>query len=223
MTIDPVWIWIAVGIVAALVVVGLIARGIRRARTGRLRERFGSEYDYAVKTARSRSRAEQELLARAEAGERLEIRPLSAADRDRFRAEWIAIEKHFLERPTTAVVQADELIDKVLRAQGYPVGDFERHAANLSAKHPRLVAHYRAGHAMIDANRDGKASTEELRQGLLHYRDLFDELLGNKADVASEIPIAQEVLGERAPALSEAEGSRPQRSGVSPDREERPQ
>jgi hypothetical protein len=211
--IDPLWIWIALGVVAALVAVGLIARGVRRTQTDRLRERFGSEYDHAVKASRSRSRAEQELIARAEAAERLEIRSITASERERFRSDWANIERHFLERPTTAVVQADELIDKVLRAQGYPIGDFEKHAANLSARNPTLVAHYRAAHTVIDADRDGKASTEELRQALLHYRDVFEDLLGRKADVPSDILTSREIPAPAPAPRKESFAEKAPRSG----------
>jgi hypothetical protein len=194
MTIDPLWIWIALGVVAVLVIIGLISRGVRRSRTETLREQFGSEYDHAVRSVGSRSRAEGELLARAEEAKRFNIRPLTAVEQQRFRSDWNRLEMRFLERPTTAVVEADELIADIMRTRGYPMGDFERHAASLSVSHPGIVEHFRAGHSAIDANRDGKSSTEELRQAMLHYRALIDELLGTGSDdVASSVPIVHEV------------------------------
>jgi hypothetical protein len=194
MTFDPNWIWIAGGAIAVLVVIGLIARGMRRSRTEALREKFGSEYTHAVENAGSRTRAEQELIARADEARGYDIRSLTATERERFRAEWNRIEMRFLERPTTAVVEADELVADIMRTRGYPMGDFEKHAASLSVNHPRVVEHYRAGHNAIDSNRDGRSSTEELRQAMLHYRELIQELLGGKSDdVVRDVPVVHEV------------------------------
>lgn len=193
MAIDPLWIWIALGVVALLVVVGLIARGARRSRSESLRETFGKEYDHAVHEHGSRKHAERELLARAEEVKQFDIRPLSASDRDRYRGEWERVEKHFVERPAMAVVEADELVADIMRVQGYPMGDFDKHAAHLSVKHPSIVEHYRAGHKVIGGT-PGSASTEDLRQAMLHYRALFDELLGPGRDLPRDIPRANEVI-----------------------------
>ncbi|HEX8154279.1 MAG TPA: hypothetical protein VF698_14190 [Thermoanaerobaculia bacterium] len=193
MAIDPTYVWIAVGAIVILTVAALIARGARRTRSERLREHFGSEYDHALKTHGKRTAAERDLITRTEEARQIEIRPLTAAERDRYRGEWMRVEARFVERPTTAVVEADELIDEIMRAQGYPIGDFERHAAHLSVKHPRIVEHYRAGHDAIDSNKDGKSSTEELRQAMLHYRALFEELVGRGDDVARDIAVEREL------------------------------
>ena len=203
MTIDPLWIWIALGAVAVLVIIGLFSRGVRRSKTESLREKFGSEYDHAVKSVGSRSRAEGELLAREEEAKKFKIRPLTASENEKFRADWNRLEMRFLERPTTAVVEADELIADIMRTRGYPMGDFERHAASLSVSHPDVVEHFRAGHSAIDANRDGKTSTEELRQAMLHYRALIDELLGGKSDdVVRSVPVVHEVRSDARPTAS---------------------
>lgn len=197
MAIDPFWIWIALGAVGVLLVVALFARGARRSRTETLRDKFGREYDHAVETAGSRKRAEHELAERAREVERYDIRPLTASDRDRYRREWERVEQHFLERPTAAVVEADELVADIMRAQGYPMGDFEKHVAHLSVTHPRVIEHYRAGHRVIGGP-PGGASTEDLRQAMLHYRALFDELVGTVAsDVASDVPRENEVIAAR--------------------------
>lgn len=196
MNFDPNWIWIALGAVAVLAIIGLIARGVRRSRTEALRERFGSEYNHAVASAGSRTRAEQELIARTEEAKSYNIRALETPEVERFRSEWNRVEVRFLERPTTAVVEADELALEIMRTRGYPMGDFEKHATTLSVTHPRVIEHYRAGHDAIDANRDGRSSTEELRQAMLHYRELIDELLGTKAnDVVRVVPVVHEVRG----------------------------
>lgn len=199
--IDPLWIWIALGALALIVVVALIARGSRKSRSEALRDQFGNEYDHAVSEAGNRKRAEQELLARKEQVEKYNITPLNAGDRERFRADWTKVEQHFLERPTTAVIEADELIADIMRVRGYPMGDFDRHAADLSVTHPRIIEHYRAGHNVITGT-PGKTSTEDLRQAMLHYRALFDELIDDRIgnDVATEVPRANEVAAAPPPA-----------------------
>jgi hypothetical protein len=245
MQIDPMWIYVALGAVAVLVVIGLIARGSRRSRTGALRSKFGTEYDHAVHEAGSRKRAEQELVSRtreveqfeirpltaserdryradwktierhfverptAAVVEQFEIRPLTASERDRYRADWKTIERHFVERPTAAVVEADELVADIMRVQGYPMGDFEKHAAHLSVRHPRIVEHYRSGHRVI-GGAAGSASTEDLRQAMLHYRALFEELIGDRvADVEAAVPRANEVVTREARELPEETPVRP--------------
>jgi len=191
MTINPQWILIAAAAVAVLAAFVAISAGVRRARTAQLRDHFGGEYKHAVEATGSRTRAEQELLARAEEVKAFDIRPLSAADRDRFTADWRRIESRFIERPTTAVVEADELINAVMTARGYPMADFAKHAAHLSVKHPKIVEHYRAGHAALDSR--GMISTEGLRQSMLHYRALFSDLVNEGVDVPQEIPVSREV------------------------------
>lgn len=214
MAIDPVWIWVALGVVALLVVVALFARGARKSRTEALRENYGREYDHAVHEAGSRRKAERELLERKREVEQFDIRPLNAAERERYRGDWKRVEQHFLERPTTAVVEADEIVADIMRVQGYPMGDFDKHAAHLSVKHPRVVEHYRAGHNVITGT-PGSASTEDLRQAMLHYRALFDELIGDTSgDVARDMPRQNEVVAapttqataERERALRDGRG-----------------
>ena len=194
MAIDPIWIWIGLAALALIIIVALVARGSSRSRTVSLREKFGSEYDHAVEEAGSRKRAEQELLARADQVKKYNIVPLSAGDSDRFRRDWQRVEQRFLERPTTAVVEADELVAEIMRVRGYPMGDFDRHAADLSVTHPTIVQQYRAGHNVI-TRAPGSTTTEDLRQAMLHYRALFDELIDDRIgnDVAADVPRANEV------------------------------
>jgi hypothetical protein len=181
-----------------IIVAGLIARGSRRSRTASLREKFGNEYDHAVSEHGNRKRAERDLVERAEQVKKYNIVPLSATDRGRFRADWQKVEQHFIERPTTAVVEADELIAEIMRTRGYPMGDFDRHAADLSVTHPRIVEHYRAGHRVI-SGASASTSTEDLRQAMLHYRSLFDELIDDRVgnDVVADVPRASEVPSAR--------------------------
>jgi hypothetical protein len=197
--IDPLVIWIGVGIIAVLIVGALIARGARNRRTDALRANFATE-NHHVDREHGRSKAERHHLARSAEVKTFDIRPLEAADRARYRDDWRTIEARFVERPTTAVVEAEELIDGIMRAQGYPIGDFNKHAAHLSVKHPRVVEHYRAGHAAIDSNKDGRSSTEELRQAMLHFRSLIHELLGGE-DVATTVPVQRDVVDDDTPLV----------------------
>lgn len=190
--IDPLWIWIAVGVLALIIVAALISRGARRSRTAALRDKFGGEYDHVIEEKGKRKHAEAELLARQAEVQKYDIRPFSLAERDRFRRDWSVIEQRFIERPTTAVVEADELVADMMRVRGYPMGDFEKHAAALSVTHPRVIDHYRRGHDAIGLA--GKASTEDLRQAMLHYRALFDELISEvRDDVPADVPRANEI------------------------------
>jgi hypothetical protein len=196
LAIDPLWIWIAVGVVGLLIVVGLITRGARRARSESLRGKFGNEYDHAVQEHGSRKKAERDLIERTEQVKKYNIVPLQASDRERFRADWRKVEQHFIERPTTAVIEADELVADIMRTRGYPMGDFDRHAADLSVTHPTVIEHYRVGHGVI-GGAPGSASTEDLRQAMLHYRALFDELIDDRIGndvVSDDVPRANEVV-----------------------------
>ena len=134
---------------------------------------------------------------RSEREKAFDIRALTAAERDRFVAEWKKIEAHFVERPATAVVEADELVTTLMRTRGYPMANFEAHAETLSVKYPRVVEGYRAGHAIIDRHAQGSASTEDLRQAMLQYRALFEDLAGTTTDVVQPVRTVREVEAPR--------------------------
>jgi len=214
MNINPQWIWIAVA-AAAVVVIALIAITVRRKRTVDLREHFGTEYDRAVRAKGSRTAAEQELVDRAEEVNSYDIRPLSVRERNRYRDDWAKVEQRFVERPATAVAEADELIADVMRTRGYPMGDFEKHTAALSVHYPKVVEHYRDGHAIIERQGSGQASTEDLRQAILHFRALFEELVGTSTgtDMESEIRTEREIAAAEAPRTvrRDVEEERPNR------------
>jgi hypothetical protein len=165
---------VAVVIFAALVVAWVV---VRDRRTQDLKRQFGNEYYRALKTTGSRSRAEAELLSRAKRLERIETHPLSAADHDRFAESWRSTQAAFVDRPAGAVSDAANLVVEVMRGRGYPVGDFEQQAADLSVDHARFVENYREAHALALARERGEVSTENLRQAMVHYRALFEELL----------------------------------------------
>ena len=171
------WIWVVIAVVAAAIVLAVIWSALRARRSQELRERFGPEYDRVAADAPTKREAESELRAREERREQLEIRPLSAEQRERYRARWTAVQAEFVDDPAGAVTEADSLIQDVMRERGYPVDDFDTRAADLSVDHPDVVENYRAGHGIATAHERGKAGTEELRKAVQHYRALFEDLL----------------------------------------------
>jgi hypothetical protein len=173
----PTWAWIVIAI-AAVVIIGAIAWSASRARRRReLQERFGGEYDRTVADAPSRREAEAELSEREQRRDELDIRPLAQSSRDSYSSEWQNTQARFVDDPEEAVGEADRLIQRVMLERGYPVDDFEQRANDLSVDHPDVISNYRAAHGISIANERGKASTEDLRTAMVHYRALFAELL----------------------------------------------
>jgi FtsZ-interacting cell division protein ZipA len=169
-------------IVVIIVVVIAIAVAVgwyvyKRERSRKLFARFGPEYDRAVERYGSRARAEDELLARQHRMEKVHIRRLTEADRDQFSARWQQTQAHFVDDPPGTIHDADRLVCEVMRARGYPVSDFEQQAEDLSVDHPLVIKNYRLAHEIALRQEAGEANTEDLRQALVRYRDLFDELL----------------------------------------------
>jgi hypothetical protein len=176
-----------VGLIVVVVLVVIVAAiMISRRRQGeRLRQAFGSEYDRQVAEAGgSRSKAEAELLKREKRVEKLDIRPLPAAQREAFIGDWRDVQAGFVDDPEKAIALADALVGEVMKARGYPVDDFEQRAADISVDHPELVSNYRAAHDIAVRHRQGKANTEDLRAAFIGYRAMFDELLGTGAEEA---------------------------------------
>ena len=164
-----------------LAVVAILAVGgwlfYNKRRSDHLRSRFGSEYDRQVEEAGSRSKAEADLADREKRVSKLTITPLSPADQDRFLDRWTKVQATFVDDPARSVDYADALLAEVMSARGYPVSDFDQRAGDISVDHPNVVQHYRAGHDIALRHRKGEASTDELRQALIHYRSLFEELV----------------------------------------------
>jgi hypothetical protein len=173
----PTWLWIVIVVAAAIVVLAVVAAAMRTRRTRNLKERFGPEYDRVAADAPTRRDAEAELREREQRRDELDIRPLDPADRDRYRTRWQDVQARFVDDPAGAVVDADALIQEVMRVRGYPVDDFETRAADLSVDHPDVVERYRAAHGIAVAHERGKAGTEELRHAVRHYRALFESLV----------------------------------------------
>jgi hypothetical protein len=174
-------VWIIVAVVVVLVLAAVFVVAQRRRRTQALQGRFGPEYDRTLERTDSRRAAETELQQRQERRDALDIRPLSPAARDRFASSWEATQRRFVDDPPGAVGEAHRLVIVVMRERGYPTDDFDQRAADVSVDHPELVENYRAAHDISRRSESGGASTEELRQAALHYRALFDELLGTGA------------------------------------------
>jgi hypothetical protein len=161
---------VAVGAIVAWVV-------MQRQRTQRLQQRFGPEYTRTVDEFGGRTKAEAELTKREQRVARLNITPLAPADAARFSQAWNALQSRFIDNPKGVVGQADHLVRELMVKRGYPMGDFERRAADISVDHPGVVTTYRAAQAIAVRDERGDADTEELRKAVVHYRTLFDELL----------------------------------------------
>jgi len=171
------WVWIVVGVVVAIVVLGVFASVLRTRRSRSLQDRFGREYDRTVDKAGGRREAEQELRKREQRHDELELRPLSADAREWYLRQWQVTQGRFVDDPTGAVSEADNLVQQAMRDRGYPVDDFEQRAADISVEHPELVEKYRTANGIARASERGEASTEDLRHSVRHYRALFVELL----------------------------------------------
>ena len=165
-------------IVIALAVIATLS-SLRRRRSAKLRTRFGSaEYDRALQEGGSRRHAEAGLDKRTDRVESLHIRPLGPGDRARFVESWSRVQARFVDGPGGAVAEADQLLRDVMSTRGYPISDFEQRAADISVDYPLVLENYRSAHAIAVRQTRGQASTEELRQAMIHYRTLFDELVG---------------------------------------------
>ncbi|WP_326555127.1 hypothetical protein [Micromonospora sp. NBC_01813] len=169
---------IVITIVAVLAVIAAAAAIWALLRRRNLRSTFGPEYDRVVAEQDSRGAAEHELRERARKHAELNITPLSPESRSRYAAAWEDVQAQFLDAPGAAVGNADELVTRLVAERGYPTGDYAEQVAHLSVEHARTLGRYRDAHEIHLANERGEASTEQLRQAVVHYRALFAELLG---------------------------------------------
>lgn len=160
--------------IAAVVIVLFL-----RNRSKRLRAQFGPEYTRAVAETGSKYKAEAELAGLEKRVKRYSLQPLSSADRDRFQESWRTIQSNFVDDPGGALLEADRLLERVMTARGYPPSDFQQRAGEISVDHATVVEHYRTGHEIAVRHSEGKATTEDLRQAMIHYRALFDELISD--------------------------------------------
>lgn len=171
---------VAVVVVAALVVVGY--RMAQQRRTAQLRDQFGPEYDRALDQSDSQREAESELRDRSKRHEELELRSLDSSEREDFERRWREVQGEFVDDPSTAVRNADQLVVDVMSARGYPVEDFDQRADDLSVHHAEVTQRYREARRIAQANQDGNVDTEDLRQAVTSYRSLVQALLADDGD-----------------------------------------
>jgi len=175
-------------VILVVVIIGVILAVVfsRRRRSDRFHDQYGSEYDHTVQTAGNEQKAQTELDERRKHVETLAIRPLSVSERERYLTDWASVQNKFVDEPGKAIVEADRLIVEVMQMRAYPVSDFEQRAADISVNYPTLATNYRAAKAIAMKNEQHQVDTEELRQAMIYYRSLFEELLGTGADIQEE-------------------------------------
>jgi hypothetical protein len=173
-------------VVLILVIFGLvlgIGAFIRRRNTREFRAQYGEEYDLAIKKLGSEKKAQAELRGREKHIDTMDIRPLTDVERLQYQKEWKNVQSKFVDEPGKAIESADHLIMEVMQLRNYPVSDFNQRAADVSVRYPELVKDYRAARAIAIKNTDQKATTEEMRQAMISYRSLFDQLVGTAETV----------------------------------------
>ena len=177
-------VYYIVGAIVLIAIVVAVVAASQRARSARLARRFGPEYDRTVNRTGDRTQAERELAAREQRVRRLHIEELPAGARDRYAEEWRTVQSRFVDEPRPALAQADDLVASVMRDRGYPMEDFEQRVADISPDHPAVVENYRAAHDIATRSERGEVSTEDLRVAMVHYRTLFNDLLGTNERTA---------------------------------------
>jgi hypothetical protein len=171
------WIWALVAVIGIVLILAIVLIVNRQRRSISLQQRFGPEYARTVEHADDRRAAEAALADRARRRSRLEIVPLAEPVRLRYADQWRQLQEHFVDRPDEAVDAAEGLLDQVMADRGYPVGEFDHQAELVSVDHPHVVENYRIAHEIHGRNRSQQATTEDLREAMLRYRSLFDDLL----------------------------------------------
>jgi hypothetical protein len=184
-------------IVVAIVVIAIVALVAalliaRKRKSDHLKQRFGPEYDREVRQHGDARHAEAVLLEREKRVEKFAIHPLSPADRDRYANEWANIQKRFVDDPSMAVIQAEKVVTGVMTERGYPMGDFEQRAADISVNYPAVVQNYRSAREITLRHAQGQSSTEDLRQSMVYFRSLFDELLDYPKNANATIGVSHE-------------------------------
>lgn len=178
---------IVIAVIALLVVAGVVvAFAMQSDRKRReLREGFGPEYHQTLSRTGSRSEAQKELKERQKRVSSFNLKPLMSADAAHFSEEWRKTQERFVDDPKAAIGDADRLVQEVVQARGYPMSDFDQRAADVSVDDPEVVQNYRSAHGIAQANEQGEANTEDLRQAVFHYRSLFVELLETEEEPAT--------------------------------------
>ena len=180
------WVWVLL-VVAVVAVLAIAVFAWLQARRRRLQQTFGPEYDRALADAPTRREAEADLEQRRKRGEELDIRPLTPEAAERYGHEWQGVQARFVDAPVEATRDADRLVQQVMSDRGYPMNEFDRRADLISVDHPTVVENYREAHTIYLNYDRGEASTEDLRQAMVHYRSLFDELVESGERVHGEV------------------------------------
>jgi hypothetical protein len=185
-------------LILAIVLIVLVSGAIawlvtQKQKSANLKRRFGPEYDLAVKEYGSRTKAEAELSKREQRVSGLKIIPVTATEAARFSNAWSSLQGRFVDDPKGVVAEADLLVRELMLKRGYPMGDFELRAADISVDHPGVVKNYRAAQIIAARNARGEADTEELRAAVVHYRTLFDELLGVVPAKVASVPLVRDI------------------------------
>jgi hypothetical protein len=172
--------WILIAALVVIVALGIGAGWMlgRRHRSARLKQHFGPEYDRTVGEIGEQRAAEAALIAREKKRKKLDITELSPEAREEHAATWHRVQADFVDEPQDAVGRAERLVTRVMRERGYPIDDFDQRAADISVDHPDIVENYRSAHTIYTS---ADISTEDARQAFVHYRALFDRLLGQRS------------------------------------------
>jgi hypothetical protein len=174
---DPKLIGLAAAVILVIAVVAWLYVRKRRSTTADLRQRFGPEYERAVREHGSERKAEAKLADREKRVEMLKIRDLDPMEHERFLKQWASVQSRFVDSPKGAVAEADDLVSSLMKTRGYPVSDFDQRAADISVDHPRVMENYRSAHEIALRVGKDEATTEDLRTAMIHYRSLFEELV----------------------------------------------
>ena len=187
-------------IIVVLVIIAAIVYGVQAGRRKKLQSTFGPEYDRVVADTGNRTEAEKELREREKRHAGLELKELSPESQQRYRTAWEEVQIQFVDNPSEAVGTADELVTQLITERGYPTAEYDERLADLSVEHSNTLEHYRQAHEISERNAAGKASTEDLRQALVHYRALFADLLGTDPVSTTPGTTTSEPDDEPAPA-----------------------
>lgn len=180
-------VWLLVGVVVVVAIAAWLI--YRNHRTATLRDQFGDEYDRTLGTAGSRAKAEAALKEREERVAKLDIRPLDERQRIEFSRDWRNTKAVFVDSPVEAVHHADRLLADIMQARGYPMADFDRRYEDLTVDHGEVARHYREGHELVLRHGRGQGSTEDLRQAMIHFEALFDDLVNEVTGEVENPPV----------------------------------